>query len=305
MDILSALRNLRRDRAAGVAAPIANAQTQVVGPAAGSLADLQKSAAAMKGLDTASVGATGARASNVGEMIERQAAKEQLGDVAKEANLAEEVARQREENIRSSFELGQKDAQLSYVSLAERAAAERSRLLESARQAKEQGRLARAKAAVDQANFLRRLSDDKYIQTLQEGAALKRLNTKQGFEQALAEDVMGAELDLLKGKLTWEEAMNADENAFDEKMAALDFTMAMELAEGKMKSDMATSGFTGLGAMTAGAAQGYQTYKDSGGGDDRYQKWADAEEGPRGYRPDYNEYKKSEAWKQGQGKAAK
>jgi pyruvate/2-oxoglutarate dehydrogenase complex dihydrolipoamide acyltransferase (E2) component len=258
-DILTALRNLRRDRAAGTAAPIAAAQTAIAGPPAGSLADLQRTAVAFQGLAAPEPGASGARSSNVQETVQRAAAAEQLKGVASAAQAADAQAAQRETALANQAQRAATEAGLDSLSIAERATQQRARILESARQATEEGRMARAKAAVDQSEFLRRLENEKYVSQLQRDGAERRLGTEIGFKEALAQDVFGEQLELFKGRLSWEELMAADDRAFQEKMANIGFDEALAMAEAQAegaKIQGMVGGFTGL---ASGAAKGYET----------------------------------------------
>lgn len=292
-DLLTSLRNLRRDRAAGVSAPIAAAQTQVAGPAAGSLADLQRSAAALRGESTQDTG-VGARVSNVQETMERAAAKEQLDQVAQQAALGEQQAAQAEERLLTGVQQAERENELQYISMAERAANERAKLLESARQAKAEGRLARAGAAVNQAEFLRRLSNDKYIQELQQTGQLMRLDSKQGFEKALADEVFGEKLGILQDRLTWDELMNANDIAFKEKLAAIDLESALEMSELGIKTAATQTGITGVSTLASGGAQAYEKYESNEQAKEKaeYDVWADEQEAKTGKKPSFATYMK-------------
>lgn len=260
-DLLTSLRNLRRDRAAGIQAPIAAAQSTIAGPPGGSLGDLQRTATAMRGMTAGPGTGGGAAQSNVGETLERSAAQEQLAGVQRAADVASRESALAEQATAQRLGQEQRETQLDELSFAEKAASEQSRLLESAREAKEQGRLDRFKAAVDQADILRRLSNEKYVQQLQQQGQLSRLGDANAFRDSLQNAVFAEENQTLQDYLGWKEIMASDDRAFNEKLSQIDLNTALELSKRKITSAQAQAGFEGLSGAISAGAKGWENYK--------------------------------------------
>ena len=119
--------------------------------------------------------------------------------------------------------------------------------------------LAKNKSKAEQLSFDLRLGNEQYIQQLQQEGAKQRLGDKNSFEEATMQAVFGEEYDLMKDKINWDQALLADELAWQEEMNNLDMEAFMTIAELEAKQAGATQTAQGIAQGVEGGAKVYSS----------------------------------------------
>lgn len=98
----------------------------------------------------------------------------------------------------------------------------------------EQGRarldLGKDKARMEQALFGMRLSNKKYLDSLEIEGRKRRLDNAVQFKEALTETLFREELDLLKSDISFKRALAGDERDFQKLIETMDLETALKLA---------------------------------------------------------------------------
>jgi len=251
-DLLTLLRQTKDKLGSGIGAAVAPSAAP-----GSNLVQAQGLGAAMRNVAPSTGPGTGPKVSNVQETVGNIGAAEQLRDVATEAAQTKREVAVASDSIARSAETAKREESLAELEMSERAAAHERTLLERARQAKAAGDLAAYEASLDQAQFVRRLSNEKYIQGLQQAGALSRLGDEAGFKEALINDVFGEELVTLQRFLGWKEIMAADDREFQERLGQIDLQAAIDLAETKAGAANTAAIASGASGVVSGGIQAY------------------------------------------------
>ncbi len=243
-DLFSLMRRAKA-QAGGAGAALG---ASLAGAPGGGLADAQGIASAAQGLAAPAGPGSGPRASHVQADLAADANQAQARDLSQQVGSQESRIQEAARHTETAAAQQARSDQLDSLALAEGHAQEEARLVERARQAKAAGDQAAVEAALDQAAFNRRLSNEKYVQTLQQEGALQRLDDSVSFKEALQNDVFAEEASTLKDYLGWKEWMSQDENQFREQLATIDINAAIAIS--------GTQAEAANTAATAGAASG-------------------------------------------------
>lgn len=100
-----------------------------------------------------------------------------------------------------------------------------------------------------------RLSNDDYLDRLEAEGEAARLNDSAAFEWELTQSIFKDELDLLRNDLAFQASMNADERAFKEYLAEMDWETAIQLAEAELESEQTLQRYEAIGDVVSGVTR--------------------------------------------------
>jgi len=113
-----------------------------------------------------------------------------------------------------------------------------------------------------------RMSNDDYLDRLETEGAAARLNETAAFEWELTQSIFKDELELLRNDLAFQASMNADERAFKEYLAEMDWETAIQLAEAELESEQTIQRYEAIGDVVSGVTRAgvkaYGTFGDDG-----------------------------------------
>lgn len=112
--------------------------------------------------------------------------------------------------------------------------------------------LAKNKAQVEQAGFLLRLNNEKYITRLEVEGRKSRLNDEIRFKEALTQSIFAEERELFKSSLQFQSLVRAEGREFKEELAMLDLDQAMEIAQMKADSANEKAKWEAIGGIITG-----------------------------------------------------
>jgi len=125
------------------------------------------------------------------------------------------------------------------------------------------------KARVEQVGLMLRLSNEKYVTTLNDTAAKSRADTAAGFQQAIQTSIFADETDLMSSNLQFRNYMSQQGRDATATLASMDLGFAMSIAAAQNKGASMTAAWSGLGGIVSGGAQMYAAANTAGetGGD--------------------------------------
>lgn len=113
--------------------------------------------------------------------------------------------------------------------------------------------LAKNKAQVEQAGFLLRLNNEKYITRLEVEGRKSRLNDEIRFKEALTQSIFAEERELFKSSLQFQSLVRAEGREFKEELAMLDLDQAMEIAQMNADNANEKAKWEAIGGIITGA----------------------------------------------------
>lgn len=118
------------------------------------------------------------------------------------------------------------------------------------------------RAKLEQAGFLMRLSDDKYLTNLEIEGRKNRLESEAAFDEALARAAFADEFELMRDDLEFRAMIKADDRKFREELANMDINTALALASAANQQAAQTQMWSGLSTL---AQAGAQAFSNTGG----------------------------------------
>lgn len=115
--------------------------------------------------------------------------------------------------------------------------------------------LQRNQLAANQLALNMRLSSEKYATRLAEEGQVRRLSDGVGFQENTAKAVMGAELDALHDKLSFEDVMTTSQDQYDTILAHMSVGDMIQIAQLQNKSAAANQAFGAIPTAFAGAGK--------------------------------------------------
>lgn len=109
--------------------------------------------------------------------------------------------------------------------------------------------LARNKAAVQQLASNLRFENTKYVDDLQREGQKNRIDSKEGFEEALANAVFGDSRELLEKQLNGKSLLNADQRDFNVAVSRMDLNAAYAMFHKDLKTQKDRALYTGIGDL--------------------------------------------------------
>lgn len=137
------------------------------------------------------------------------------------------------------------------------------------------------KARMEQLGVNLRLSNQKYMDELQDNGRRARLDNAVRFKEELTKTIFADETELLNNDLSFRALLRADDRQFQDAMAQMDLDYALQLAAAENKQANQQAMWQGIGGLTQAGIAGYGAYSQ-GSFNDGYQKYRDAG-GTKGY----------------------
>ena len=203
---------------------------------------------------------TGPQASSLMQQVQAQTAQDQSRQLGQQGqqqalNFAQAEAAQEQEVAQKKELLSEQliDAQADF----NRRAAD---LYQDFARKGEQLDFQKDKAKAEQLGFSLRLSNDQYINRLQNQAAKARLDNAVNFREELTRAIFAEEQDLFEDSLEFRRLMNADDRAFMDRMAEFDLSMALDLAKSQNEAAANSMIWQGAGTVASAGARAYANY---------------------------------------------
>lgn len=140
----------------------------------------------------------------------------------------------------------------SEIALKERGYQKLSEILDNFAQNKDKLSLDKKKAQVEQAGFLLRLNNEKYITKLQIEGKKARLQNELQFKESLTLAIFAEERELLQSNLGFQSLINAEQREFRSKLEYMSLEQSMELADIKAAGKNAAAKYQAIGSIISG-----------------------------------------------------
>jgi hypothetical protein len=159
--------------------------------------------------------------------------------------------------------------------------------------------LAKDKARLEQLGFAARLSNDKYLNQLQNQARISNLGDELSFQEELMRSTFAEEESMFRDSMEFRSLMQADEREFRENLASMSLEFARDMANTQnetMRRQAAWSGIASIISAGLGktaqkkwdeAAGGWSTFGMAQGAQPSTMKWADTGGSTGGPSPMY------------------
>ena len=113
------------------------------------------------------------------------------------------------------------------------------------------------KAKLEQLGFSMRLSNDKYLNDLEQRARVADLSNAVNFEEELTRSIFADEEELFRNDLDFRAMIAADQRTFQDEMAQMDINMALSMAEASNKALSEKQMWDGIGGLVQAGASAY------------------------------------------------
>lgn len=117
------------------------------------------------------------------------------------------------------------------------------------------------KARVQFVTSLMRLSDDKYINNLQNEGMKARLNNSLEFKRQLQENIFADEKALLQNNLAFRSLLNADERDFKAKIADMDINFALTMLTNQNRAQAQAQVWSSAPKVATATVDVYSAYE--------------------------------------------
>jgi hypothetical protein len=145
-----------------------------------------------------------------------------------------------------------------------------------------------AQARAEQLGFLLRLSNERYVQQLQDAGRRARLENQAAFQDSLMRTTFDEELGLYNQDLQFRSMLRSDDAEFQKQLAGVDISFALEMAKQQATQANQTQLFTGIGGLTQAGVSAYGANEQSKHSD--YQSAVSS-----GYRGSYSQWQAQNA----------
>lgn len=113
---------------------------------------------------------------------------------------------------------------------------------------------------VEMMSFQSRLSNKKYLDSLEIQSKQAGLDSSIRFNESMARTVIGDDLGFLKDVLAYRKFMSGSDRDFQMEMGNMEIAMAMKAAEDSLKQQQSQAMYEGIGGLMSGGAQAYSAY---------------------------------------------
>lgn len=206
--------------------------------------------------------------SNIGEQVAQQQTQLGLRDIASKgqiagAQLGEQQADIEQRSAQQDSEQKQQMQQLQsgYAKQAQ------SILDELGAQAAGMD-VNRRMAKMEQAGFAARLSNDQYLNKLQQQGKLQRLDDDRNFKYAAAEDIFADQQDLLKDDLRFKAMMDAGDREFNEALSQMSDDFALKMADKALQDQAAAAKYSAMAGLGGAGVNAFLANQGGSTGDD-------------------------------------
>lgn len=119
--------------------------------------------------------------------------------------------------------------------------------------------LTKDKAKLEQLGFSMRLSNDKYLNELENRARIADLSNAINFEEEMTRTIFADEEELYRNDLDFRAMIAADQRTFQDELAQMDINMALNLAEANNKALSEKQLWDGLGGLMEAGVMAYSS----------------------------------------------
>ncbi len=200
------------------------------------------------------------RASNLQEASANAATADQSKQLVQQASAQQagvEVASAAADDSRTQ---GLQQVSNARAAAKQQFSAREASLVQELQQGKDGVNLERDKMKLETLGVVSRLNNDTYVQDLTQSAAESRLGDEMKFRDALATDIFGAEKELIKSKLNFDELLTADEARFTEMIGMFDLETAVAMASANASAKNQAASYTAAGNIVSTGADAYSKY---------------------------------------------
>jgi hypothetical protein len=117
--------------------------------------------------------------------------------------------------------------------------------------------LTKDKAKLEQLGFSMRLSNDKYLNELENRAKIAGLSNAISFEEELTRSIFADEEELFRNDLDFRAMIAADQRTFQDELAQMDINMALDMAGASNRALSEKQMWDGLGGIIEAGALAY------------------------------------------------
>lgn len=117
--------------------------------------------------------------------------------------------------------------------------------------------LTKDKAKLEQLGFSMRLSNDKYLNELENRARIAGLSDAISFEEELTRSIFADEEELFRNDLDFRAMISADQRTFQNELAQMDINMALDMAEASNRALSEKQMWDGIGGIVQAGASAY------------------------------------------------
>lgn len=118
-------------------------------------------------------------------------------------------------------------------------------------------------AKLEQIAHSMRLSDKRYLDTLEVEGQKKRLEDDLAFKEELQKSILGSNTSLLKQSLGNKSVLSASDREFQEALAQIDINAALQMASNEAKDARQAAMISGMGGLASAGIQGYGAYSST------------------------------------------
>jgi hypothetical protein len=198
---------------------------------------------------------TGPRGSALGERIQARQAELEQQTVADQGKIAGQQQMAQEADIDQRAQQEQQQAQQQLQQMGQKTQMQIDNLLDSYAQGQRRLESDEDLANLELIGFNARLSNDQYINQLQNEGQTKRLDNMLNFKTELAKDVFAGQNNLLNDKLKMQAMMDMDDRQFAEQLGEMDINYAMDVIENQIKADASRQKWQAVGQVAQAGVQ--------------------------------------------------
>ncbi len=219
-------------------------------------------AASGKQVPTAGVSAAPAR-SRQGELQVVDQVRKGQEELAKQAQIQNLALAQEQKSIQDSEQFKNKLLSEEQLNTRDKLLTTQQEILSQYSTGQRQLDLNKDKARMEQLGFGMRLSNDKYLNELEQQAKLANLSDAISFEEETMRAIFADEEELLRDSIDFRALLSADERQFTEEMSKMSRELAVELAKAENKRLSEKQLWDGVSGLMSAGAYGYSQF---GGG---------------------------------------
>lgn len=216
-------------------------------------------AASGKQVPTAGVSAAPAR-SRQGELQVVDQVRKGQEELAKQAQIQNLALAQEQKSIQDSEQFKNKLLSEEQLNTRDKLLTTQQEILSQYSTGQRQLDLNKDKARMEQLGFGMRLSNDKYLNELEQQAKLANLSDAISFEEETMRAIFADEEELLRDSIDFRALLSADERQFTEEMSKMSRELAVELAKAENKRLSEKQLWDGVSGLMSAGAYGYSQF---------------------------------------------
>ncbi len=190
--------------------------------------------------------------SAVGEAAANDQTRAAMQPVQQQGQLAAAQIGQQTQQLAGQEQGARADLQLRQQQLQQSNSIRKQQLLQDLGNSRSTLDLDKDRAKLEQLATTMRLSDKKYMDTLESEGQRKRLDNDLSFKDELQNSLLGSNADLLKQQLGNKSVLAVDEREFTKALASIDIGAALQMAANEAKDARTAATIQGVGGLATG-----------------------------------------------------